>query len=108
MTISALVGLLLGMLLAQRFTVLILIPVMLVSIILLVSIGLGRGEQLWMVAAATTLTVIALQIGYLIGMAVHHLVVLARASRLHSSSLNNPLQRRREAQWPSTRLIERL
>jgi len=102
MIISALIGLLVGMLVAQRFTVLILIPILFLSIFFVITIGVARGERFWTVALASVITVIAVQIGYLLGMAIHQLLVVARTNRMQ------PLQRRRPAQWPSVRLTQRL
>jgi hypothetical protein len=97
MAMYPLIGLLVGMLIAQRFTVLILIPLIMLSIIVIGSIGVARGAAVWTILVNTGLTVIALQIGYLLGTAAHHLTVLARASRIHAGTVPNALHRRREA-----------
>ena len=97
MIMPALVSLLIGMLVAQRFKVLILLPIILLSATFTIGIEIARAERPWIVGSAAVLSIVAVQFGYLLGLAVHHLMVLARASRINSGSLPSTLPRRRTA-----------
>lgn len=97
MTILALLCLLAGMVIAQRFKVLILVPTISVALVFTIGTGIARAEPVWTVLAAAAMVVTCVQIGYLLGVAVYHAFVLARASRLHSRTLQNGLPPRRTA-----------
>lgn len=93
----ALISLLIGMLLAQRFKVLVLIPTLPLAAILAIGDGLAHGQAIWAIATSSVLAIVALQIGYLLGIGIHHFMVVARASRMNSSSVPGTLAQRREA-----------
>jgi uncharacterized membrane protein len=86
MLASATISLLIGALLAQRAKVFILIPA--ISLTLLIAIGTAfAGEYAaWTIAMTASVIIAGLQIGYLLGIAVRFVRVLARASRMRSSS----------------------
>lgn len=71
---------LLGAALAQRFTVLILVPA--VFAVLMLSLGIGVTEALtaWSIIVTAAMIATSMQIGYLIGISVHD-VLAAAASR---------------------------
>jgi hypothetical protein len=78
------VSLLLGVVLGQRFTVLILAPAMAIALVLAIGAGMARADTvLWIVLMAAA-TVISLQFGYLIGTGIR---VVTRAGRLPAISL---------------------
>jgi hypothetical protein len=93
----ALVSLLMGMVVAQRFGVLILVPFTLLALIVAIGSGIARAESLWTVFATAAVAITSVQIGYLLGAGVHHVLLVARASRLHSGSLPSALPPRRTA-----------
>jgi hypothetical protein len=93
----AIVMLLVGMALGQRFTVLILAPA--IPLVLATAIGLGvaRSQAPWAIALAAVVAVACLQIGYLLGLGVRQLILTARMSRMRSSSFAEPPPARRPA-----------
>lgn len=97
MITPAFLSLLIGMVVAQRFKVLILLPVICLIVIFTIGFGIAHAESAWAIGATTAVAIIAVQIGYLLGAGVYHLMVLARATRLHSGSLPNALPPRRTA-----------
>lgn len=94
MIMPILISLLTGMLVAQQFKVLILLPIMLLSAVFTIGVGFARAERPWVIPTAAVLAIVSVQIGYLLGLAAHHLMVLARANRIHSGSPPNAVRRR--------------
>jgi hypothetical protein len=87
-----------GLALAQRFKVLILPPVAL--LILLVSIGksvAGGGAALPTGLTATWM-VVSLQIGYLLGASIAHMIAVARTTKLRATLIRNASSLQRIAQ----------
>jgi hypothetical protein len=88
-----LISLLAGMVLGQRFKVLVVVPA--IAAWLLVAIGYGiasdGGPGPTMLLAA--LAVASLQIGYLSGVAIRYTLSAARASGLRSTSVSQPTRR---------------
>jgi len=97
MLASALVSILIGAVLARRFKVLILAPAFMLTLVFAVAIGLARGNTPWSIVSTALVVIVGLQIGYLFGIAIRHLTVLARANRLRSASLTHDLPPRRPA-----------
>lgn len=95
MVTPALIGLLVGMLLAQRFKVLVLAPVILLTLIFAIGAGIARADAVWVAGSTAAVTIVGLQIGYLLGIGIRHLIVLARATRLRTASLGSSLPTRR-------------
>ena len=71
----SIVSLLVGAGLAQHYKVLVLIPSTAILLVVAIGTGVAQAQTAWaivlMVAAATT----CIQIGYLVGVAVHHVLV---------------------------------
>lgn len=97
MIMPVVISLLVGMLVGQRFRVLVLLPSILLSAAFTIGVGLAHAEANWMIVAMTVLATVSMQIGYLLGATAHHLMLLARASRISSRSLPGPLPWRRTA-----------
>jgi hypothetical protein len=97
MTILVLLCLLGGMVIAQRFKVLVLVPTIFVALVFAVGTGISRDESFLTVLATAAIVIACVQIGYLLGAAVYHLFLLARANRFHSRTLPNALPPRRAA-----------
>jgi hypothetical protein len=92
MVTPAIIGLLVGTFLAQRFKVLVLAPVILLfAVILAFGAGIARADAGWTVGLTAAVTIVGLQIGYLLGIGIRHLIVAARASRLRAASLGGSL-----------------
>jgi hypothetical protein len=78
--------LLLGAVLGQRFKVLVLIPGMAVVLPLVAAVGIVRADPYGKIAIAVMVSALSLQLGYLAGIALRHLLVLLRASQISASS----------------------
>jgi hypothetical protein len=78
----SIISLLIGMVLAQRFKVLALVPAMAVVILLAIAAEFARGAGLWPTALMTVLAIVSVQIGYLAGLAVRSLPASSRTSKL--------------------------
>jgi len=86
----AIITLLAGMVLGQRFKVLILLPGITVVVIAAVAIGIARAEHFGSIALMAVVAATALQVGYLIGMAIRAFLVFARASRPYRGPVAAP------------------
>jgi uncharacterized membrane protein len=74
------VCLLIGCAVGLRFRVLALVPVIILTVAFVGSGRIAGGDTFWVVLMAVGVTV-SLQLGYLIGLCVHHLVVSSSADR---------------------------
>jgi hypothetical protein len=81
-----LICLLLGAVLGQRFKVLVMIPGMAVVLPLVAAAGVMRADPYGQIAIALMVAAVSLQLGYLAGIALRHLLVLLRASQINASS----------------------
>jgi hypothetical protein len=81
-----LICLLLGAVLGQRFRVLVMIPGMAVVLPLIAAAGVMRADPYGQIAIALMVAAVSLQLGYLAGIALRHLLVLLRASQINASS----------------------
>ena len=88
---------LVGMLLGQRFTMLILAPAILLAVVIAVGAGIAGGQTPGMITLLTVAAVACLQIGYLLGVVVLQLTTAGRASRHSSGSLADSPPARRTA-----------
>jgi hypothetical protein len=96
--IAAILALLLcGMVLGQRFRMLILVPTSLIALLFAIGAGLLRAETDWMIAVTATGLVASLQGGYFLGLAIRQLSIVARAKRMRSAPLANSLPAQRSA-----------
>lgn len=82
MLVVAVTSLLIGAALGQRFTVMILLPGTVILLALSIATGVTHANTVWSIALTTAVAVTSMQIGYLIGIGVHHF----RAARSHLSS----------------------
>lgn len=93
----ALLCLLVGMVLGQRFKVLILAPSMIITLGIIIGTGIVRAEPPWTLGLSAAAAITALQIGYLVGLGIRQLMAGARASRLKSALFANSLPAQRSA-----------
>jgi len=93
----ALISLLAGMVLGQRFKVLILIPATALALVFATGTGIVRADTVWSIVLMATAAAASLQIGYLVGVAIRHVLVAGRASRLRAASLMDSASARRPA-----------
>jgi hypothetical protein len=92
LNLTALISILAGITLGQRFKVFVLVPVMALIIVLAIIIGISNTERQTIVADAAV-AILGLQIGYMLGIGLRHLMLLLRAGRLRSGSLTSAARR---------------
>ena len=78
--VLALISVLVGGLLAWRFTVFVLIPAVALDLAYVVAAGVAWGDDVWSIVLAMSLSAIGLQLGYLAGTATLHSIASARTS----------------------------
>jgi hypothetical protein len=88
-TISVLIGMVLG----QRFKVLVLVPLLLLTLFAAVIAACARLEPGWTIAETAGSVIVGLQVGYVLGLSVRQLMVRVRARRLHGASQPSTLSR---------------
>jgi hypothetical protein len=93
----AIISLLVGMVLGQRFRVLVLLPTIAIVVLVTVGAGLVQADSGWSIVLMAAATAASLQIGYLAGIAIRHIMVVARASRSPAASLRGSAPARRPA-----------
>ena len=98
MVMPAIVGVLLGLVLAQRFRVFVLLPVILLALTFALARAVAHVEAAVISAVAAVIAIVGLQIGYLLGAAVRYAVLLGRTHRLGVSSLQRLMPRSRAHQ----------
>jgi hypothetical protein len=81
----SIISLLIGMVLAQRFKVLALVPAMAVVILLAIGAEVARGAGFWPTALSAVLAMVSVQIGYLAGTAIKSLLATGRAGKLNAT-----------------------
>jgi hypothetical protein len=89
--------LLLGAVLGQRFKVLVLVPGMAVVLPLVAAVGIVRADSHGKIALALVVAAVSLQLGYLAGVALRHLMVLFRAPQINAASPSPRTSARRVA-----------
>jgi hypothetical protein len=90
MLMPAIISCLVGLALAQRCTVLVLIPVILLTLVFAIAAGLSGAAAGWASALTAVVAISGVQIGYLLGIALRQLALSTRAHRLRGS-LTRPL-----------------
>ena len=80
MLLFAILSLLVGTLLGQRFPVLILAPAVFLALVFTICAGVARAESLWIIGLSAATAITCLQVGYLLGLAIHHLAVTAQSN----------------------------
>jgi hypothetical protein len=93
MTLTIL-SLLAGLVLGQRFRVLVLLPAIALALLVAVGDGMARADGIWWTALMAAAAVTALQIGYLIGLGIRHIPVLGQTDR-RATSLSGSAPARR-------------
>jgi hypothetical protein len=97
MMTSLIISLLAGMVLGQRFKVLILLPAIGFAVIVAIGAGIAQGDHFWSIVLLAVAVTVALQIGYLLGTGIRSFIVAGRASRLFRPSVPTPAAVRRPA-----------
>jgi hypothetical protein len=97
MLFSVLVSLLIGTALGRRYTVLILAPAFALTLVLAIGTGLAGTGVAWSIGSTTLVVIVGLQIGYLLGSGMRHVLVHVRAGRPGSETFANSQPPRRPA-----------
>jgi membrane protein DedA with SNARE-associated domain len=79
--ILSMISLLVGALLGQRFKVMVLMPATAILLILAVGIGVTHAQTAWSIVLMAAAAATSMQIGYLIGIGIHHVLAAAWSSR---------------------------
>jgi hypothetical protein len=95
--VTAILSLLCGMVLGQRFKMLILAPFSLLMLLIGVAAGLSHAETPLGLVLSAAAPIACLQCGYLLGLGIHQLSVLARAKRARAAPVVSSLAARRSA-----------
>src|SRR5215470_14780585 len=77
----AIIGVVVGIVLGLRYKILILVPAVLFAMILAIAVGVGRADSFWSIVLATVALVIAVQLGYLAGIAIYAAIAAMRPPR---------------------------
>lgn len=93
----ALISLLAGMVLGQRFKVLAVVPAIAASSMVAIGFGIAHFEGLGRTVLLAALAVASLQIGYLVGVAIRYSLAAARTSGLRTASIHASQPRRHAA-----------
>lgn len=99
MLAAAILTLLCGMVLGQRFKMLILAPASFLILALAVGAGIARAEMPWMIALTAAELITCLQSGYLLGLGIRYLLPMARAKRQRAASFASSLPTRRSVHY---------
>ncbi len=73
----SMISLLVGAALGQRFKVMVLMPVIAIVLVLVVATGVLLAQTAWAIVLMAGVAATCLQIGYFVGIAIHHLVSTA-------------------------------
>ena len=73
--------LLIGMVLGQRFKVVVLMPTIALVLAVTICVGIARADAPFYVAVLTAAAIAAVQVGYVAGIGIRYLTVIARANR---------------------------
>jgi hypothetical protein len=92
MIFIALIGLLVGVVLGQRFKVLVLVPGIGLALVFAIAVGVADADGGWTIVLMAMTAITSLQIGYLAGIGIRHFRTTARANyparHLHERRVN--------------------
>lgn len=83
-----------GIILGQRFRVLILVPLSLLTVLIALIVGWTYQQGVWTAAEGGAAAIVALQVGYLGGLRIRHFALLLRASRRSRSHVSSAVAQR--------------
>jgi membrane protein DedA with SNARE-associated domain len=97
MLVLAVVSLLVGAALGQRFTVMILVPGTVVVLALSIAAGVTHANTAWSIALTTAIAATSMQIGYLIGIGVYRFRTARSGLSTRSPTLASPAASARQS-----------
>lgn len=92
-----LIYLLIGVLIAQRFKVVVLVPVLVLAAVVAAAIGYRQHAGTWQLVGSTVTAVACLQVGYLAGAAIHYLAGLLLPGSILGRGVGGSISPRRTA-----------
>jgi hypothetical protein len=95
MTMPLIICVLVGMVLGQRFKVLVLLPAIGVALIVAIGVGVASADSGWSIVLMAVSVTIMLQIGYVVGIGIRSFTVAARTARLYHCPASVPTVARR-------------
>jgi hypothetical protein len=98
MFMLGILSLLAGMVLAQRFKILVLTLAVLLTLPCIVSVGIVVGEAPQLIGLDAAIAVVCLETGYMIGIVLRYLLLTPRQDRVPSTSSGSSLPVRSEYQ----------
>lgn len=85
MVILSIISMLAGMVLGQRFKVLVLVPALGATLVVGVAVGAAQARGLWPTVLMAVAAIGSLQIGYLAGIGTRHLLAALRTGGLRNA-----------------------
>jgi hypothetical protein len=92
MMTSAMISLLVGMVLGQRFKFPVLMPTIAIALVLAIGAGIARGDTVWRIVFMAAAAAASLQIGYIVGIGIRQVMVAARQNRSTATLLRRGVQ----------------
>jgi len=92
-----LLSVLAGMVLGQRVKVLALVPATAIALVVTIANGLARADTASMLALTAIMSIVGLQVGYLLGLGVREILANTRAARLRMAPFGGSLPVRHPA-----------
>jgi hypothetical protein len=90
MIVPAMISLLVGMVLAQRFRALIMVPTIPIALTLTIGIGVALADAPRVIILMCVLEIVSLQIGYFVGVSIRYLLKAARPNPKAFPSIHCP------------------
>jgi hypothetical protein len=97
MFMLGILSLLAGMVLGQRFKILIVALAILIVVPVIAGVGVILGETPRLIALGAATAIVCLQVGYLVGIILRQVLLTARLGRLRAASPMNALRARRSS-----------
>jgi hypothetical protein len=97
MFMLGILSLLAGMVLGQRFKILIVALAILIVVLVIAGVGVILGETPRLIALSAATAIVCLQVGYLVGIILRQVLLTARLGRLRAASPMTALRARRSS-----------
>jgi membrane protein DedA with SNARE-associated domain len=91
------ISLMFGMVLGQRFNVLVLVPAIALVATVSVIVGVARADAIWSIAQTAVAATVSLQIGYAMGIWIRSLLADVSPNRSHATTVGGSSPTRRPA-----------
>jgi hypothetical protein len=85
----AIIGVVVGIVLGLRYKILILVPALMFAMIFAITVGVASADSFWSIVLTTVAVVIAVQLGYLAGIAIRAVIAAIRPPRKDNGNSNS-------------------